>query len=374
MKRRELLEGAAALLATSLLPRSAGASEASLIVQGRGPFNLATPLEYLDRLKTPTPVFFVRSHFGPPALDARRRLKVEGPKKVLDLEPNELKRFAQVTLTAVLECSGNSRQFHRPRVPGVQWPHGAMGQADWTGVRLSDVLEKAGVPADAAHVRLAGADLPPGPKVPRYDRSIPLARAMDPSTIIAHRMNGEPLTLAHGAPLRLVVPGWTGNHWIKWLRGIRPQKDEAEGFYMKTGYRMPKEKVAPGAEVKPENTVPVSVLALRAVIARPAEGSHVQAGKVEVAGCAFSGDSGIERVEVSTDGGSSWQKAELDGKTGPGRWIVFRHRFEQPAPGEVRAVARAFDDKGRAQPEESDWNPSGYLWNGWHKVSFVVAT
>src|SRR5439155_3708089 len=133
---------------------------------------------------------------------------------------------------AVLQCAGNGRSLHQPRVPGVQWVHGAMGQASWTGVRLADLLGRAGVAAGAAHVQLEGADLPPKPMTPRFVRSIPLARALDPGTLVVSHMNGAPLSLGHGAPFRLVVPGWAGDHWVKWLTSIRVQTGEAEGFYM----------------------------------------------------------------------------------------------------------------------------------------------
>jgi DMSO/TMAO reductase YedYZ molybdopterin-dependent catalytic subunit len=351
---------------------SAGAPSGNLLVHTQQPQNLETPLEYFDRLTTPTSVFFVRSHFGPPALRPKRSLMIEGKSK-LELGADDLLRFKTVKVTAVLECAGNSRALHLPRVPGVQWTHGAMGQAEWTGVRLADVLQKVGVPEDAAFIQLQGADLPPGPKVPRFLRGIPLARAMDPSTIIATKMNGELLPHAHGGPMRLVVPGWTGNHWVKWLRSIRTQKDQVTGFYMEKGYRLPRSPIAPGAALDPADTVPVATLATRSVIARPSDGSKIPPGSVEVAGVAFAGASAIERVEVSMDDGGTWTKAALEGTPGPGRWQVFKHRFEISTPGRYRAVARAFDANGGAQPENAAWNPSGYLWDGWHRVGIEVS-
>ena len=370
--RRELLEGAAALTAGLLLPRAASAKGGELLVQTDYPQNLGTPIELYDRLITPTASFFVRSHFGPPALDPKRALIVEGSRK-LELGVAQLRKLKEHTLTAVLQCSGNGRALHSPRVPGIQWVHGAMGQATWTGVRLSDVLEQAGLPAGAAFVRVVGADVPAGPKVPRFIRGLPLDRALDPATIIAYRMNGAPLSLAHGAPMRLVIPGWSGNHWVKWLRSIRVQAEDAEGFYHQTAYRLPKTPVAPGTAVKPADTLPATTFPLRAVIARPSESGRVRRGKAEVVGVALSGEAAVARVEVSLDGGATWAPAKLEGEPGIGLWQVFRLPFDA-RPGAHVAVARAFDAQGRAQPEQAAWNPSGYFWNGWHRVGFEVAS
>lgn len=372
MRRREILAGGLALAGASLLPRSASA--AGTLLQHLGsPQDLATPLTSFDRLITPADIFFVRSHFGPPALDPKRTLTVEGAKQKLPLRAADLRKFPEVTVTAVLQCAGNGRAMSDPPVAGVQWVHGAMGQATWTGVRLVDLLEKAGLPADAAHVRFQGADLPPKPAVPAWIRSLPLARAIDPTTIVAYRMNGEPLPLSHGAPLRLVVPGWSGNHWMKWLTSIRAQREEAEGFYMQTGYRYPNAPVAPGTAVKPADMSPVTSFPVKSLIARPADGARAQPGPQEVVGVAFSGLAPIERVEVSVDGGARWEVAKLEGEPGLGRWQVFRHLFEASRPGEYRVLARATDTKGNAQPEKAPWNPSGYFWNAWHAVSFTVA-
>jgi DMSO/TMAO reductase YedYZ molybdopterin-dependent catalytic subunit len=344
-----------------------------LIQHGSAPQNLGTPLEYLDRLITPTSVFFIRSHFGPPALDPSRRVSISGlVRRPMELDVTALSRLPEVTLTAVLQCAGNGRALHVPRVPGVQWIHGAMGQATWTGVRLKDVLARASVLPGAAHVRIVGADRAPKPSVPSFIRSVPLARALDPTTIIAYRMNGEPLSLVHGAPFRLVVPGWAGDHWIKWLTEVRVQAEEAEGFFYQTGYRIPIDPVEPGAAVPPEKMRPLTAFPVKSIIAQPREGSRRPAGPQEIVGVAFSGERAIARVEISLDGGGSWRPAELSGEPGPGRWQVFRLRFDAPRAGRQRAVARAVEAGGGTQPEKAAWNPSGYFWNGWHEVSWEV--
>lgn len=371
-----MLQGAgiATILRPSVASADAGTSDDELLVRrGGAPQNLATPTEYFDRLITPTPVFFVRSHFGPPALDRARKTTFDGMVKAqLTLGVDELRaQFEEVTVTAVLQCAGNGRSLHAPRVPGLQWVHGAMGQATFTGVRLKDVLTKAGLADDARHVRIAGADAPPKPTTPAFIRSLPIERAMDPTTILAYRMNGEDLTLAHGAPLRLVVPGWAGDHWVKWLVGVRAQKEEAEGFFMQTGYRMPIDPVEPGAAVPPEKMKPASTFPVKSIIARPSGGKR-PIGPQEVVGIAFSGIAPIAKVEVSVDGGKTFAAAKLEGEAGVGRAQVFRHRFDRKEPGRVKAVVRAKDRSGNEQPESPQWNPSGYFWNGWHAVEWEV--
>jgi DMSO/TMAO reductase YedYZ molybdopterin-dependent catalytic subunit len=378
MHRREFLRlGGLAILADvaggwAWTRAASGDPSRSLLVYTRRPENLATPLEWFDRPITPTDVFFVRSHFGAPEIAAERRLRIEGlVGRALDLGIADLEKMPQVTLTAVLQCAGNGRALQEPRVPGVQWVHGAMGQASWTGVRLRDLLERADLAKDAAHVGFRGADLPAKPAVPVFHRSLPRERALDPTTLVALRMNGEPLAHAHGAPFRLVVPGWAGNHWMKWLAAISPQKEEAQGFYMRTGYRLPRNPAAPGTAVPPEETVPATTFPVKSVIARPAAGSRQPRGRQEVAGVAFSGEAPIARVEVSLDGGSTWRKAELEGEPGTGRWQVFRFRFKA-GPGRSRATVRATDSRGVRQPERAVWNPGGYFWNGWHSVEWEV--
>jgi DMSO/TMAO reductase YedYZ molybdopterin-dependent catalytic subunit len=374
LDRRRFLLATTALLGTRPASADEGHSAAQLLQNVGSPQDLATPLAWFDRLLTPSEVFFVRSHFGPPSLDSARKLAVEGLVATsLSLTPDELRaRFPAVTVTAVLQCAGNGRSFHRPRAPGVQWGHGAMGQATFTGARLRDVLAAAGPLPEAAHVSLGGADLPPKPTVPAFVRSIPLARALDPSTLIAWAMNGQPLTLAHGAPLRLVVPGWAGDHWTKWLTHVALQRQEADGFFMQTAYKIPTHPVEPGASVKPEELRSLTTFPVKSVIAQPADGSTRPPGRQELAGCAFSGDAPLAKVELSIDSGKTWRPAALDGEAGTGRWQVWKFHFDS-RPGTVTALVRATDRAGNAQPEKPTWNPSGYFYNAWHSVTWEVA-
>jgi len=334
------------------------------------PQELQTPLSALDGLLTPVERFFVRSHFGPPSLQAERGLEISGlVGKPFQLTPAQLKKLPQTTITAVLQCAGNGRAFFSPTIPGVQWQHGAMGQAEWTGVRLATLLEKAKIASGAAHVHLFGADRTPKPQTPPFIRSIPLARALHPDTLIAWKMNGAPLTLEHGAPLRVVVPGWAGDHWLKWLTGIHVAAEEHDGFFVKKGYRIPPRPVPPGTKVPPEQMEPVTVLPVKSVITAPTEGATVKAGKLEVRGVAFSGAAAISQVEVSVDDGKTWSPAKLEGTPGLGRWQIFKLEVDA---GATSAMVRATDATGAVQPQATPWNPSGYFWNSWHQVRWSL--
>ena len=346
-----------------------------LIVRSSMPLDAETPVEAFDRFLTPNNIFFVRSHFGPPATDLTPwRFEVDGlVDRPIGLELDDLKtRYDQVTVPAVLQCSGNGRAYYQPTIPGVGWDRGAVGNAEWTGVRLADLLKRAGVKPAAAHVQLHGADLPPNPKTPAYFRSIPLARAMELGTIVATQMNGEPLPRLHGGPIRLVVPGWAGNHWIKWLRKVTASAVEAPGFYQQTGYRIPKVPTPPGVDLKPTDVVPVTTLNVKSLIARPLEGAKLPAGRVEVRGVAWTGDGTVAQVEVSTGPGQPWQTARLAGTPTPGTWRTWTFAWDAPA-GQHTLRVRATDSLGQTQPETSPWNRSGYLWNGIDHVSCEVS-
>lgn len=350
---------------------SGPARAAEFLEYGKSPQQLETPLSEFDRLTIPNDAFFVRSHFRPPALRAGRVLRLTGEvAESIELDPSALRALPSTTVTAVTVCAGSGRSFFTPRVPGVQWGHGAMGQAAWRGARLADLLARAKPRAGALHLGLVGADLPPLPTTPPFFRSIPLAKALDPSTIVAYEMNGEPIPLAHGGPLRLIVPGWAADNWTKWLTELRVQKEEEPGFFMQKAYRIPKEPVAPGTKVPHDQMEPVHEFPVKSVIAKPGAGP-LAAGSTEIVGVAFSGYGAIKRVEVSTDDGKTWGEAALEGDPGTGRWQVFRHRAEL-AEGSTILVARATDTAGNVQPQLPPWNPSGYFWNGWHRVAVEV--
>jgi len=276
------------------------------------PYDAETPVREFTSYVTPNHRFFVRSHFGPPApeliAEANWRLHVGGLiEHPLELTLKDLKEFERVTITAVIQCSGNGRAFHRPKVPGVQWERGAVGNAQWTGVRLRDVLVKAGVRPNGKHVQLQGADRPVVSTVPLFTRSIPLEKAAHPDTILAYEMNGRPLPLLHGAPLRVITPGWMADSCTKWLTEITVQADEAKGYYMQTAYRVPVTAIQPNSGLPGTSMVPVEAMVVKSLIASPANGDQVGRGPVTVQGVAWSGEASVSTVELSFDDGKTWE-------------------------------------------------------------------
>lgn len=379
--RRSWLAGATGvLIAAGVAPRLAfrPVRGDGLIVRNRRPLDLETTVADLDHGLTPNDVFFVRSHFGPPAVGpAPWTIELGGlVERAGRWGPDGLKAFETVTVAAVLQCSGNGRAFYRPNVPGVGWERGAVGQAEWGGVRLADVLSRAAVKTGAAHVHFLGADGPPAPKTPLFLRSLPLEKALHLDTLLATTMNGEPLPALHGGPVRLVVPGWTGNHWMKWVRSITVAAEEAPGFYMQAGYRMPKAPAPPDAVLKPSDLRPITFNNVKSVITRPAEGAKLRAGRHEVRGLAWTGEGHVTRVEIAVGPGPGpdrrWRPAKLLGEPRPWTWRPWRFEWDANAPGHMTLSARATDSAGATQPETTPWNKSGYLWNGIDQVTCEV--
>jgi DMSO/TMAO reductase YedYZ molybdopterin-dependent catalytic subunit len=327
---------------------------------------------------TPNERFFVRSHFGPPAADAMQpdawRLTVKGlVKEGLSLSLKELQQFEAVTVTAVLQCSGNGRAHHRPKVPGVQWERGAVGNAQWTGVRLRDVLQRAGVKPQGVHVQLQGADRPALATVPLFTRSIPLAKALHPDTLLAYEMNGRPLPLLHGAPLRVITPGWMAESCMKWLTEITVRSDETPGYYMQQAYRIPETAVRLSSGLPGSAMVPVEQMPVKSLIAAPAEGDTVRIGPVTIQGVAWAGEAPVVKVEVSCDDGKTWEQARLLGEGQPYAWRQWQSVWNARASGPTAILCRATDAQGEQQSATSPWNPGGFLWNGWDRLSVTVA-
>ena len=350
--------------ATAVMPKR-------LLQMNGYPLNLETPLELLTDYLTPNDLFFVRSHWIPRMPDLKTwRLTVDGEvKKPLKLSLADLKKMPLAETTCVLQCAGNGRGLQNPPMPGVQWRYGAVGNALWRGVRVKDVLDRAGVNAGAAHLHTFGSDDPPG-KVPPFQRSIEMEKSLD-DCILAWEMNGVPLPPQHGAPLRLIVPGWAGDHWMKWLVRLSPQKAPQSGFYMDTAYRWPLNPGAPGVAFKPEEMKPLTELAVKSNITTAPKAVTMR-GIYDIRGFAFSGAPDIAKVEISDENGATWKAAQLDARHSPHAWRLWHYRWTPAKPGRATLLARATDSRGATQPRETVWNQSGYLFNGWHSVDIEV--
>lgn len=337
-----------------------------MIVRSPSPLDIETPVPLLDSWITPNDRFFSRSHLYTPKVDVGTwQLRLEGAvQHPLTLTFNDIKQFERVNAVLTLECAGNGRGLFQPRVAGAQWVKGAVGTARWAGIRLADVLEKMGAPKTGMHIAFDGADESIG-NVPDFVRSVPIEKCWHPATLLAYEMNGEPLPVQHGFPLRLIVPGWEGAACVKWLIKGTVQDHEADGFFMKTAYRHPTRSLAPGEPIDAADMRPVTSLAVKSLITRPAANARVAPGEaVEVRGAAWAGENEIVRVEVSTDLGRSWQPAELEADRAPFAWRRFHYQWKTPTErGSYAVMSRAADSRGRVQPVAEQWNPSGYLYN-----------
>lgn len=367
-------------LAAGVTPFSASAQsplsfpgKRSLMVHSEFPEDLETPVEAFDSWITPNDTFFVRQHLPRPKVAAAAyRLKVSGMvSSPLDLSLDNLRKMPQVKVAATLECAGNGRSYFRPKLPGLQWTKGAIGNAEWRGVRLTDILKKAGAATAARYGNFNGADVGAG-KTPDFIRSIPMRKLMLESTIVALEMNGEPLPEIHGFPARLIVPGWDGASWVKWVNDLKVDEKPDSGFYFGTAYRYPKYAVGPGGAARPEDMEVLEGMAVKSFFTRPADQSKVKAGPVNVQGFAWAGEHRVTRVEISTDGGGKWQDARLGTQNIPFCWRTFQFSFTPPKPGHYVLCSRATDSSGRVQPIEAPWNPPGYLWNSIDRIGIMV--
>lgn len=282
------------------------------------------------------------------------------------------KDFEPVSVVAVNQCSGNSRSHFDPRMPGVQWGHGAIGNARWTGARLKDLLSKAGAKAKAVEVSFGGMDsstLPNAPGfagTPDYVKSLPFDLANDSEVMVAYAMNDKPLPMLNGFPLRLVVPGWYATYWVKALDEISVLDKPFDGFWMAKAYRVPNTpdfQETPGALAK--ETIPIHRMTTRSLFVPMEAGKPVHAGEpLEVQGVALDGGSGIRKVEVTTDDGKSWHEAALGRDLGRYSWRRWRYNWK-PAPGKNRLKVRATSNDGDGQTQtQAQWNRSGYARNG----------
>jgi DMSO/TMAO reductase YedYZ molybdopterin-dependent catalytic subunit len=354
--------------------------KAAMILQRSRPPLLETPFEVFDKgVFTPNNEFFVRWHWAviPTKVDvAAYKVAVRGHvNQALSLSMADLLAMPRVELAAVNQCSGNSRGLFQPRVSGGQWANGAMGNAQWTGVRLRDVLDRAGVKAGGVAVRFNGLDEPVVDGAPDFMKSLDVDHARDGEVMLAYQMNGEQLPLLNGFPLRLIVPGWYSTYWVKMLNDIEVLDALDENYWMKTAYRIPD---TPHASVKPSEsgfkTVPINRMVPRSFFTNVTDETTVKsAAAVPVRGIAFGGDCGVSQVELSADGGLSWQKTALGREEGTYSFRQWSTQITAPESGILTLRVRCTNTKSEVQPAEPNWNSGGFMRNAIESVRLAVA-
>jgi len=378
MSGAALVAGAAPTVLSWALPQGQRVEvpgEDGMILRSFRFVDLESPVEYFNAWLTPVPHFFVRNHMHEPSeLDAQDwRLSLGGEvEKPITLSLADLSKLESHSVVNTLECAGNGRGLYRPQVPGVQWGKGAVGTARFSGPRLRDVLQRAGVKPTGKHVMFRGLDEVPG-KVPPFIRSIPIEKALDADTLIATQMNGSPLARHHGFPARSLVPGWIGAASCKWLTEIKVLETEFVGNFMSPGYRFPNQPVKPGDSVKPEDTHAMTGLNVKSVISSPSDGAKLTAGKVAIHGAAWAGEADIVKVEISTDAGTTWTPAKLSHDQARYAWRLWSYDWKPGKSGDYTIQSRATDNQGRTQPATPAWNPSGYFYNAIDQVTIHVS-
>lgn len=355
---------------------------ADMIVHNDRPVNVEAAPHLLDDDITPADKHFIRNNgtMPEPINKDDWRLTIDGEvEEELELSYDQLmNEFDTVTLRLQIECGGNGRGGFNPLPRGNPWTIGAIGCAEWTGVRLRDVLRRAGVKQSAVYTGHYSYDehLSGDPDRPAISRGGPIDKMMDPHTIIALQMNGEDIPIEHGYPARVIAPGWPGSVSQKWVTRIWVRDREHDGPGM-TGlsYRVPRFPVEPGAEVSDEDMMVMSSMVVKSAITNPVAGTEVQAGRpFEVRGQAWAGDDHVTAMEVSIDFGATWQPAELEAPPNRYAWQRWRANITPPQAGYYEVWARATDNRGRSQPMVvPGWNPRGYLNNACHRIHFTAA-
>ena len=357
--------------------------KAPLIKRSFRPANYETPADALDEMFTPNDKFFVRWHLSviPDIASEAWRLRIGGPsvQTPMELTLAELRKFPAAEVVAVNMCAGNRRGLSQPHVPGVEWGNGAMGNARWRGVPLREVLSRAGINKDAVEIAFRGQDHGVIPQTPQFAKSLPMAKALDPDTLLAYQMNGAALPPHNGFPVRLIVPGWAGTYWMKQISEISVLPKPFDGFWMKSAYRIPVGKFphlarfdsqdAPGV-----STTPITELVVNSLITSIEDGQTVALGQpLELRGIAWDGGHGIAKVEVSMDGGQTWRPATLGRNYGKYSWRQWRFSFRPAQRGEIGVMARATSKSGETQNTTLIWNPAGYHNNVPQRVKLQVA-
>jgi DMSO/TMAO reductase YedYZ molybdopterin-dependent catalytic subunit len=356
--------------------------KAPLIKRTFRPPNFETPLSYFNEAFTPNEAFFVRYHMASiPEVNAREwKLQIGGDSIAgpTELTLHDLKQsFEQVEIAAVNQCAGNRRGLVQPHVPGIQWGYGAMGNARWRGVRLRDVLNKAGIKKNALEVVANGTDAGLTDKLPDFAKSLPMWKALDENTLIAFEMNGAPLPHWHGFPARLVVPGWTATYWMKHLSSLDVVSEPFDGFWMKTAYRVPKDAfpVPQGFDSQTsETTTPITDILVNSLVTNIENGQTFNSGQpIKVKGIAWDGGHGIDRVEISIDQGRSWRRAGLMEDYGRFSWRQWHYEFRSRPKGTLKLMVKATNRAGAAQPIDPVPNPAGYHHNRIQTLELVIA-
>lgn len=355
-----------------------------LVVLGDRPFVAETPEHLLDDDTTPIEKFFVRQNgFPPDPVDDPDAwtLTIEGRVETpLTLTLAELReRFNEVTYRMVLECGGNGRSFFDPPARGNQWTNGGAGCAEWTGCRLKDVLEAAGIAPDAIYTAHFGADmhLSGDPDTEVISRGVRIEKALEEHAMIVWGMNGEPLPAVHGGPLRLLIPGWPGSASHKWVQRIVLREVEHDGPGMTgTSYRVPETPMIPGSEPEGVSFAILESMPVRAIVTAPANGTRLDAGARSLAlrGAAWNGDEGVAAVHVSIDFGASWHEVELQAPRNRYDWRRWTATLDLPSAGYFEVWARATDGNGVMQPHiAGNWNPQGYGGNQMHRIAVLAS-
>jgi len=356
-----------------------------LVVIGERPLVAETPEHLLDDNTTPYEKFFIRNNGQIPEESKepdKWKFTVEGEvNKKLELTLGELKsKYKAQTRRMVLECGGNGRSFYSPKASGNQWTNGGAGCAEWTGVRLGDVLKAAGVkPSGIYTAQLLGrsAVCPGDASRPTLSRGVRIAKAMDPESMIVWAMNGQPLPNIHGGPVRLLIPGWPGSASQKWLTRIVIRDKEHDGPGMTgTSYRLTINPMVPGDKADPKNFKVMESMPVRSIITSPANGTKLPAGtrEVKLRGASWAGDHTVRRVDISTDYGVTWQPTKLEKGKNRYDWQRWTSSVKLPRDGYYEIWARAMDSRGLMQPHVApNWNPSGYGGNPMHRIAVLIA-
>lgn len=348
------------------------------VVNDRPPC-LETPWRYFRQDLTPNDAFYVRWHLQaiPGEIDvATWRLRIDGAvDRPLELSMRDLQQLAGSEVVAVNQCSGNSRGLFAPRVPGAQWGNGAMGNARWAGVSLATLLRRAGVRRDAVQVTFDGLDEGPLSSVPDFLKALDIAHALQPDVLIAYSMNGGPLPALNGFPARVIVPGWYATYWVKALHRITVLPNRYDGYWMAKAYKVPNNRMGIEDPKHLETQlVPISRMTVRSFFTTPEPNSTISRGQpCEIDGIAFDGGSGIQKVDVSTDGGKTWAATTLGTDLGNYSFRRWRFAWTPSNPGPQRLLVRATARDGQTQPREAGWNRGGYMRNVIEELTVTVA-